>query len=92
VSRDGCRNRQTCGIDPCALDLDLSCMFFEASRQRKPRLCMVCHTRPAEVPDREAMGRPIKKVCGQCHGGRLALDVVAVIGTTSRSAKCSKIR
>ena len=38
-------------------------------------LCIVCSERPATVPDRETMGRPIKKVCGQCHAARLRGDM-----------------
>lgn len=44
----------------------------------KKRLCIVCRTRPAEVPDRNAMGYPIKKVCRQCHGDRLQGDLKRV--------------
>jgi len=39
------------------------------------RKCIVCRDRDAEVPDRERMGRPIKRVCKICHGLRLAEDV-----------------
>lgn len=42
-----------------------------------PRLCEHCGKRPAAVPDRERMGRPIKRVCLECHRGALSLDVVA---------------
>lgn len=39
------------------------------------KLCVICNKRPAEVPDRERMGRPIKRVCRQCHAGRLVGDL-----------------
>lgn len=39
------------------------------------RLCVVCGKRPPEVPDRERMGRPIKRVCLKCHRQRLLGDV-----------------
>lgn len=39
------------------------------------KLCVLCGVRPREVPDRERMGRPIKRVCRQCHGQRLIGDV-----------------
>jgi hypothetical protein len=39
------------------------------------KLCVICSKRPAEVPDRERMGRPIKRVCRQCHAGRLVGDL-----------------
>ena len=42
-----------------------------------PRLCERCGKRPAAVPDRERMGRPILRICAECHRGALALDVVA---------------
>jgi hypothetical protein len=40
---------------------------------------MVCRERPAEVPDRNAMGRPIKKVCRECHQDRLRGDLEQVM-------------
>jgi hypothetical protein len=41
--------------------------------------CVVCHTRPATLPDRESMGRPIKRVCHECHAQRLIEDLKAVL-------------
>jgi len=42
----------------------------------KPKkMCIVCHRRPPTVPDRERLGRPIKRVCSECHGERLRLDL-----------------
>lgn len=38
-------------------------------------LCIVCHVRPVAVPDRERSGRPIKRVCRECHAKRLRLDL-----------------
>ena len=43
------------------------------------RLCIVCRERLAELPDRNAMGRPIKKVCRQCHSDRLQNDLKRVV-------------
>jgi hypothetical protein len=43
------------------------------------RLCTICHERPAEVPDRERMGRPIKRVCRVCHGERLKSDLEKIL-------------
>ncbi len=40
--------------------------------------CVVCHEREAAVPDRERMGRPIKRVCRQCHAGRLIGDLKTI--------------
>ena len=42
-------------------------------------LCIVCHERKAELPDRERMGRPIKRVCRQCHSDRLRGDMVKIL-------------
>lgn len=44
-----------------------------------PKVCIICHERPPEVPDRAQMGRPIKRVCRQCHAERLRGDVVRVM-------------
>jgi hypothetical protein len=42
------------------------------------RLCILCGQRPAEVPDRERMGKPIKRVCTKCHRERLAYDLAVI--------------
>ena len=41
----------------------------------KKRMCIICREHPAELPDRNAMGRPIKKVCRECHRDRLRDDL-----------------
>jgi len=33
------------------------------SATQPKRLCIVCHKRQPAVPDRNVMGRPIKRVC-----------------------------
>lgn len=38
-------------------------------------LCIVCHVAPAEVPDRERMGKPVKRLCRMCHADRLLADL-----------------
>ena len=43
------------------------------------KLCIICRQRPAEVPDREVMGRPIKKICKQCHAKRLQNDLNVIL-------------
>lgn len=44
------------------------------------KLCRLCHARPAVLPDRNAMaGRPIKRVCVECHQQRLRDDLEDVI-------------
>lgn len=46
---------------------------------RHVRPCIICHTRPAEVPDRTRMGRPIKRVCRECHAERLRGDLEKIL-------------
>ncbi len=41
--------------------------------------CIICHTRKAEVPDRERMGRPIKRLCIKCHADRLRGDIKNIL-------------
>jgi len=38
------------------------------------KLCRLCHVNPATVPDRDYPGRPIKRICNQCHTKRLVDD------------------
>lgn len=42
---------------------------------KNKRKCIVCDERAPEVPDRERMGRPIKRVCRSCHRDRLLSDL-----------------
>jgi hypothetical protein len=37
--------------------------------------CRLCRSRPAAVPDRNIMGRPIKRICFVCHQQRLLDDL-----------------
>lgn len=50
----------------------------KASPERSVKLCILCHQRPAVVPDRDQMGRPIKRVCRECHAARLRGDLVEI--------------
>jgi hypothetical protein len=43
------------------------------------RKCIVCHKRPPAVPDRERIGRPIKRVCLECHAERLRRDASKIL-------------
>jgi len=43
------------------------------------KMCEVCGVNPATVPDRERMGRPIKRVCKSCHALRLAGDIKHIL-------------
>jgi hypothetical protein len=42
-------------------------------------LCILCNERPAVLPDRERMGKPIKRVCRECHASRLRGDLVEIL-------------
>ncbi len=42
--------------------------------------CKICKIRPATVPDRNCVGRPIKRICTDCHAARLRGDLAQVIG------------
>jgi mono/diheme cytochrome c family protein len=44
------------------------------------KLCEVCETKPATVPDRNRMpGRLINRLCAACHGARLADDLRRIV-------------
>ena len=42
---------------------------------KKVKLCELCRKNPAAVPDRNRMGRPIKRICRACHADRLTGDL-----------------
>lgn len=39
------------------------------------RSCILCRQRPAAVPDRNRPGRPVKRICRECHAERIANDL-----------------
>jgi RNA polymerase-binding transcription factor DksA len=41
----------------------------------KKKMCEICGKNPAEVPDRERKGRPINRLCLECHTKRLKTDM-----------------
>lgn len=43
------------------------------------KLCESCHKNKAELPDRNRMGRPIKRICKECHADRLRGDILAIM-------------
>lgn len=43
------------------------------------KTCILCGKNPRELPDRNIQGRPIKRVCRECHAGRLRGDIVTVL-------------
>lgn len=53
----------------------------------KKRVCIVCWQRPPTVPDREGMGRPIKRVCSECHAARLRGDLAYILECERKKAE-----
>ena len=47
--------------------------------KKSKRLCNVCHINIATVPDREIFGKPIPRVCSDCHAKRLRGDFVKIL-------------
>jgi hypothetical protein len=43
------------------------------------KTCELCGEHPAEVPDRDRPGRPIKRVCRRCHAARLRGDLSSIM-------------
>ena len=52
------------------------------------KLCEICGKRPATVPDRERMGRPINRLCSECHSMRLRGDLDGIM--KARAEKFAK--
>ena len=44
-----------------------------------PRTCDICKENDAAVPDRNRTGKPIKRICRQCHMARLRGDLQAIV-------------
>lgn len=49
--------------------------------------CIVCRTNKAEVPDRERMGRPVKRLCRGCHVLRLQSDLIRIMNLEAKKEK-----
>jgi hypothetical protein len=45
---------------------------------KKP-ICRICHLNVATVPDRDIPGRPIKRLCSECHAERLRGDLRRIL-------------
>jgi len=43
------------------------------------KFCVVCHKNPPELPDRNVIGRPINRVCRECHMMRLRGDMIQLL-------------
>lgn len=46
---------------------------------RPKKLCILCRAAEAQVPDRERMGAPVKRVCRACHAKRLLRDAAELL-------------
>lgn len=44
-----------------------------------PKFCILCGIRPPTVPDRNSMGRSIKKICSECHAENMRDDLKDVL-------------
>ena len=52
-----------------------------------PKLCIVCRTRKPTLPDRNRMGRPIKRVCSECHRERLRGDLKQIMDDRDKALR-----
>lgn len=43
------------------------------------KMCTICGLQPVETRDRNVMGRPIKRLCKECHEKRLCDDLKAIM-------------
>jgi len=50
-------------------------------------MCEICGQRPATVPDRDRPGRPVNRVCSECHRSRLAEDMKIVMAAAAKQAR-----
>jgi hypothetical protein len=57
----------------------------------KPRLCKLCHQRPAAVPDRDRPRR-YNEICADCHARRLANDLAIVLAYNQQRKAKERIR
>lgn len=55
------------------------------------KLCVLCRKRPAAVPDRNVMGRPIRRVCRECHSGRLQGDLRTVLNEREKAREQARL-
>lgn len=47
---------------------------------RKAPMCKICHTKPAEVPDRNRSSATFRReVCKECHADRLKSDLKHIL-------------
>lgn len=56
-----------------------------------PKLCILCKKNKAEIPDREQMGRPIKRICEKCHAVRIMTDFIKIINPLAKPDMISQI-
>lgn len=53
------------------------------------KLCVVCQKNKPRVPDINIQGRPIKRVCLDCHGRRLQGDLSIILKKEHNPSKTS---
>ena len=52
-------------------------------------ICIVCGIEKAIIPDRERMGRPIKRLCLKCHRQRLKEDIQMIMALDAENRRVS---
>lgn len=55
--------------------------------KKSKRFCNVCHERVATIPDREIFGKPIPRVCSECHANRLKNDFIGILEVERKRVK-----
>lgn len=55
------------------------------------KMCEICGKKPATVPDRERGGKPINRICSECHAERLRADIKEHICKRIDYCICSSI-
>ncbi len=52
--------------------------------------CILCEENKAVLPDRDRMGRPIARICKQCHAARLTGDLEYITKCRERKLRLYK--
>ena len=52
---------------------------------KNKKLCIICHEKPATVPDRNRPGRLVNRICSECHKERLRGDFKNVLSKIKRN-------
>lgn len=54
------------------------------------KMCEICGEKPATVPDRRRMGRPINRICSSCHSLLLIGDFERILELSAKHANMTK--